>query len=158
MVRLAALKAGMSTLIACFGNSLMGDDGFGPRVLEMLADHPLPAETALKDLQAPGVDVLLHLEGVDRLILIDALASDDEPGTLRVFDRDTLLEIPVDPRSSPHQPSLLETLHMARALKLLPERIHLVAAAACQFEFGKGLSVEIEAALPAAVEAVLGLL
>jgi hydrogenase maturation protease len=148
----------MSTLIVCFGNPLMGDDGFGPRVLEMLAGQPLPAQTVLKDLQAPGVDVLLHLEGVDRLILIDALASGGQPGTLRTFDRDTLLEIPVDPRSSPHQPSLLETLHMARALKLLPESIHLVAASARRFEFGAGLSAEIEAALPAAVEAVLGLL
>ncbi len=148
----------MSTLIACFGNSLMGDDAFGPRVLERLEAAPLPAGTTLKDLQAPGVDVLLHLEGVERLILIDALASDDEPGTLRVFDRETLLEIPVDARSSPHQPSLLETLHMARALNLLPAEIHMVAVAARQFELGAGLSAEIEAALGAAVEAVLGLL
>lgn len=148
----------MSTLIACFGNPLMGDDALGPRLLELLAAAQLPAGTTLKDLQAPGVDVLLHLEGVDRLILIDALASDDPPGTLRVFDHETLLDIPVDPRSSPHQPSLLETLHMARALDLLPAKIHLVAVAARQFEFGEGLSADIEASLPAALEAVRGLL
>lgn len=148
----------MSALVACFGNSLMGDDAFGPRVLERLAAMDLPPATTLKDLQAPGVDVLLHLEGVELLILIDALASSDAPGTLRIFDRETLLEIPVDPRSSPHQPSLIETLHMARALALLPERIHLVAAAARSFEFGTGLSPEVEVALPAAVDAVLGLL
>lgn len=148
----------MSTLIACFGNPLMGDDAFGPRLLELLSAHPMPPDVILKDLQAPGVDVLLHLDGVDRLVLIDALASDDPPGALRIFDRDTLLEIPVDPRSSPHQPSLLETLHMARALNLLPARIHLVAMAASRFDFGAGLSAEIEAALPAALQAVLALL
>lgn len=148
----------MSTLVACFGNSMMGDDGFGPRVLEMLRAGALPEGVALRDLEAPGVDVLLHLEGIGKLILIDALASDDAPGTLRVFDRETLLEIPVDTRSSPHQPSLLETLHMARALGMLPERIYLVAVAARQFEFGAGLSAEVEEALEPAVAAVLGLL
>ena len=148
----------MTQLVGCFGNALMGDDALGPRVLELVAREELPPQTVLRDLQNPGVDVLLHLDGVGRLILIDALASDDAPGTLRVFPRETLLELPVDPRSSPHQPSLLETLHMARALNLLPEEIHLVAISARQFELGAPLSAEVEAALPEAVGAVLSLL
>lgn len=148
----------MSTLIACFGNTLMGDDAVGPAVLELLKIEALPPGTTLRDLQNPGVDVLLHLEGVQHLILIDALASDDAPGTLRIFDRETLLEIPVDPRSSPHQPSLLETLQMARVLQLLPEQIHLIAISAKNFNMGETLSGEVLAALPMAVDAVRRLL
>ncbi len=144
----------MSTLIACFGNTLMGDDALGPTVLELLKKESLPPGTLLRDLQNPGVDVLLHLEGVQNLILIDALASDDPPGTLRVFDRETLLSIPVDPRTSPHQPSLIETLRMAQALHLLPQQITLIAITAKNFEMGTPISREVESAIPAAVEAV----
>ncbi len=148
----------MKTLIASFGNPLMGDDAAGPRVLQLLSTYALPPHVVLKDLHAPGVDLLFHLDGVDSLILIDACSTNDPPGTLHVFDRDLLDQFPVEPRSSPHQPGLVETLKLARILGQAPADIHLIAIAASRFDFGASLSSEVESALLPAAETALHLI
>jgi len=147
----------MTTLIASLGNPLMGDDAAGPRVLELLAARDLPPHVILKDLHAPGIDLLFHLDGVHSLILIDACATNDPPGTLHVLDQDHLAQLPLEPRSSPHQPGLLETLRLARILGHAPPHVHLIAIAASRFDFGAPLSPEVEAALIPAVSKALGL-
>jgi len=146
------------TLIVSLGNPLCGDDGAGPRVIERLAREPLPAHVELKDMQAPGIDLLLHLDGVDTLIVVDACATADEPGTVIELDKEGLFSLRLEPRSSPHQPSLLETLRLARTLASEPRAIHLIGIAARSFDLGTPLSLAVEAAVEPAARAVLALI
>jgi hypothetical protein len=72
-------------LVIGLGNELMGDDCIGCRLVEWLA-----LDDALRDgmeFIEGGSDVLslaTRMEGRERVVLIDAVLSDDEPGTVSV--------------------------------------------------------------------------
>lgn len=68
-------------LIGC-GNLLRGDDGVGPLLIRHLWERELPAGVRLVDGGTAGMDVAFKMRGADRVILIDACSSGNEPGTL----------------------------------------------------------------------------
>lgn len=154
-----AERAGAArTLIAALGNPLMGDDGAGPAVLEELRRRGAAARARLHDAGAAGVDLLLELDGVETLVLLDAVCSGDPPGTVRVLEGDGIRRYAEERGLGSHQPSLAGTLRLAEQLGLLPRRIAVVGIAARQFGLGAGLSSEVAAAVPAAADAAARLL
>lgn len=68
--------------ILCFGNPLHGDDGFGHAVYQRLAALPLPADVRLIDAGTPGLAALMLFQDCDEAIIVDALASGNEPGKI----------------------------------------------------------------------------
>jgi hydrogenase maturation protease len=93
------------------GNVLMGDDAFGPyavRVLESL--YELPEGVVAEDVGTPGLDLVPHVADAEILIVLDTVRSEGAPGTLRMYDRDAILKHAPQPRLSPHDPGLKETL------------------------------------------------
>jgi hydrogenase maturation protease len=75
------------TLIAGVGNIFLGDDGFGVEVARRLSAETLPPEVQVADFGIRGVHLAYELlEGYDTLILVDALARGDEPGTVYVVE------------------------------------------------------------------------
>lgn len=143
---------GRETLIAALGNSLMGDDGAGPAVLEELARRGAGQHARLCDVGAAGIDLLIELESVRTLILLDATAGGDSPGTVRVFRGAALFEYAEARGGGSHQPSLAETLRLAERLGMPLRTLALVGIAARQFELGQGLSPEVAAAVPRAAD------
>ena len=76
-------------LVAGVGNILLGDDGFGVEVVRRLAAEPLPEGTAVADFGIRGVHLAYQLlEGYATVILVDALARGEAPGTLYVMEPD----------------------------------------------------------------------
>jgi hydrogenase maturation protease len=75
---LAHLMPGLA-VIGC-GNSNRGDDGVGPRVIELLRGRPVPEDVALYDAGTNGLGVMYLARGADRLIIVDARAPEDAPG------------------------------------------------------------------------------
>ncbi len=138
------------TLIAALGNPLMGDDGAGPAVLEELRRRGAEARARLHDAGAAGVDLLLEMEGVETLVIVDAVCSGEPPGMVRVLEGNEISRYAEQRGQGSHQPSLAETLRLAGQLGLLPPRIAVVGIEAKQFALGAGLSQEVEAAVPAA--------
>ena len=64
------------------GNVLMGDEGIGVHVVRALEQHPLPDNVECLD-GGTGVFILLEpLQSADRIILIDAAADGNPPGTV----------------------------------------------------------------------------
>jgi len=105
-----------STLVLGIGNLVMSDDGIGVRVVQELATRcRFPDNVTILDGGTLGLDLLPHLEGVDRLLIIDAVSWDGEPGSLV---RLTGEEIPVvfATKLSPHQMGLQDLLAVARLL------------------------------------------
>jgi hydrogenase maturation protease len=73
----------MSILVLGLGNLLMTDDALGSRVIETLERcFTFPAQVALLDGGTLGLDLLPRLEGIDKLLVVDALEMDAAPGTL----------------------------------------------------------------------------
>lgn len=138
------------------GNVLMGDDALGPYVVQVLAaGYELPDGVELLDLGTPGADLALHLEGLDAAVVVDALAARGAPGELRLLDKAQLLDRrPVLP-ASPHEPGLREALLALEFRGGGPRDVRLVGVIPGRVELGVGLSPEVRAAVPGALDAVL---
>lgn len=73
-------------LVAGVGNVFLGDDGFGVEVARRLAGEP-PAGARVRDFGIRGIHLAYQLlEGFDMLILVDAMARGEAPGTLYVVE------------------------------------------------------------------------
>ena len=78
-------------LVAGVGNVLLQDDGFGPHAIARLqAEYEIGNDVELLDLGTPGLDFVDYLAGRNVLIILDALSSGGEPGTILSFDRERL--------------------------------------------------------------------
>src|SRR5262249_53989973 len=74
-------------LDACGGSVFPGDDGFGVEVARRLAGTPLPEGVEVKDIGIRGVHLAYDLlDGCDLLILVDAAARGEVPGTVSVIE------------------------------------------------------------------------
>jgi hydrogenase maturation protease len=138
------------------GNVLMRDDGFGPYVVRQLgARYEVPDGVEIIDGGTPGLDFHPFFDGTRVLIVVDTVQLDAPVGEVRVYRRDQLLDMPLLPRTTPHQPGLGEALHAGRFAGEVPEEVVLVGVCAEDFSTGPGLSREIRAATEPAIEAVV---
>ena len=113
------------TLIAGFGNTLRGDDGFGIEVVRRLGDDGV---------MRPGVDLMeVGTAGIrlaqelltpcDLLIIADAMTRGEAPGTVYVLEVDGVDAVQ---RVDMHVAIPSHALSVAKALDVLPARVVLV--------------------------------
>jgi hydrogenase maturation protease len=70
------------TLVLGLGNVIMGDEGVGVHVVRALEQHPLPTNVECLDGGTGGFTLLEPLQEAGRIILIDAAADGNPPGTV----------------------------------------------------------------------------
>jgi hydrogenase maturation protease len=147
--------AGPTTAVLGLGNVLMGDDGLGPTVIAHLqARFRFPAAVRVEDLGTPGLDLHPHIVDADELIVVDTVRADAPAGTLRLYDRQALLQRPPPARTSPHDPSLKDALLSLQFAGAEPE-VLLVGVVPRSTENRLALSAEVAAAVEPAIAAVL---
>jgi hydrogenase maturation protease len=138
------------------GNVLLHDDGFGPYVVRQLeARWELPDGVHVIDGGTPGLDFHPFFEGTRVLIVVDTVRSEGEPGELKLYRRDQLLDAPLLPRTTPHQPGLGEALHTGSFAGEIPDEVLLIGVCAEDFATGTGLTPAVRAAVEPALEAVV---
>ncbi len=132
------------------GNVLLGDDGVGVAVIEMLrtavvdVGPALPADTRLVDGGTLGLDLLGFVREAAALVFVDAVDNGFRPGTVCVL-RGT--ELAADG-------ALGEFFDTARLLGWLPERVALVGIQIGSTGHGPGLTEPVAAAVPRAAAMV----
>jgi len=140
------------TLILGIGNILRKDDGIGIAVIDRLRDANLPPGVQLLDGGTAGIDLLGYLEGIDRLIIIDAMHANGKPGDTLTLTGDDLRDRNIF--LSGHYGSLTDILDMVGALWKRPETTIIgVIPADCE-SYEMGLSPEIEAAIPRIIDLI----
>lgn len=140
------------------GNVLAQDDAVGPTVIHWLNSHySFPADVVVEDLGTPALELPTHLAGHRHVIFIDAVSSSDEPGTVKLYDREDLLDNPPGLRLSPHDPALTETLLILDVAGGAPGDVKMVGIVAAETEMALGLSEAVRKAVPLAAAAVLEL-
>jgi hydrogenase maturation protease len=78
------LVSGTNTniLILGLGNVIMGDEGVGVHVVRALEKHDLPSHVECLDGGTGGFILLEPLQNADHIVLIDATADGNPPGTV----------------------------------------------------------------------------
>jgi hydrogenase maturation protease len=141
--------------IAVFGvgNVLLGDDGVGSSVIHLLqSNYEFPDNVELEDLGTPGLELLAHVARHDVVIFVDAVAEDLAPGTVRIYDRDAIVNASPALRVGPHDPALGDTLLALEFAEEGPREAVLIGIVAAETASGIGLSPAVRAALPVATQ------
>ena len=152
-------------LVACVGNVLRLDDGFGVAVATRLAADGLPPGADLIETGIGGLSIVQQLmDGYAGLIVVDAVDRGAVPGTVFVLEPDVEdpSRIPFDEWqdrfSNLHLTEPSRVFLLAWALGVLPERVLLVGCQIADVEgLGQALSPPVEAAVAVAAERVRAL-
>jgi hydrogenase maturation protease len=136
-----------SVLILGIGNLLLSDEGVGVHAVRALAQRDLPPGVDLLDGGTSGADLVDHLEGRAKVIVIDAASGDAPPGAVYRCEARDLLE--QEEPLSLHEFGLLDSLRMAERLGCAPQRVVVLGVQPATLEPGLELSPEVGAALPA---------
>jgi hydrogenase maturation protease len=142
-------------LVLGLGNLVMSDDSIGVRVVQgLMARYRFPRGVTVMDGGTLGLDLLPHLEGVDRLLVIDAVETGSSAGTLvRLVGDDIPLALAT--KVSPHQMGLKDLLTVADLQGHSPGEMVLWGVQPGSIEMTMELSPEVAAAAGPLEERVL---
>ena len=80
--------------LLCVGNSMMGDDGAGPRLAELCAEQPLSGWTVVDGGAAPENDIgFLREQHPQHLVIVDATDMGLAPGEMRIIDENDIADM-----------------------------------------------------------------
>jgi hydrogenase maturation protease len=144
-----------NTLILGIGNPMVGDDGVGIRVVEMLAERDLPPSVQVEEAGLPGWGLPMWFEGFSNVILVDAVQMGQPPGSWKCFHAGEIRIVMEEGAFSLHQPDLACGLALSQALDLLPDNLSLYGIEPANVEPGADLSPEVRLGLPEIIESIL---
>jgi hydrogenase maturation protease len=151
--RLAA-RMTSNVIVIGVGNSFRGDDAVGLMVARLLKEQS-PAHIRVVEQSRQAFALLELWDKTDTVIIIDAVVSGAEPGTVHRFD---VQAGPIPTawfHGSTHAFGVAEAIELARALGQLPPRVLVFGIEARRWEAGVRLSPELERVVPTLVQHIL---
>jgi len=153
-------------VVACFGNVLRADDGVGPAVARALCAEPLPAGVRVLEVGIGGIHLVQELlDGVDVLLVVDAVDAGRPAGTVVVQKPDVLdvSTLSVDQRrdelADMHLATPARALMVALGMGILPPVTLVVGVQTTDTQEPRhGLSEVTARAVPVVVREVCRLL
>ncbi len=135
------------------GNLLLRDEGVGIHAIEALKKESLPDNVELVDGAAGGFDLMPIVENCDKLIVIDAIKTNEEPGAVYQFDPQEI-EVQRDTSVSLHDVDFFHLLDYMRKHKRVPQ-VQMITIVPHTMEMGMELSDIVKAKIPKIVSLVL---
>ncbi len=145
---------GDKTLLLGVGNLILSDEGVGIRVIERLQEeYQLPEEVQVLDGGTLGLNLLYYLEGVRRLLIVDAVETGREPGSLVRLEGDDVPAF-LSVKMSPHQIGVPDMLFAARLKDIYPAEVVLWGVQPGVLDVGLELSPPVAAQVGPLVDRV----
>ncbi len=139
-------------LILGVGNLLLSDEGVGVQVIQRLQErYRLPDNVQVLDGGTLGMDLLYYLEGVETLLIVDAVETGRPPGTLIRLAGNAVPAF-LSVKLSPHQVGVPDMLFAARLKGSEPPDIVLWGVQPASLDIGLELSPAVAAQVDPLVE------
>ena len=107
-------------MILGVGNKLLTDEGFGIHIVEKLvAEYEFGDNVSVVDGGVLGINLLGTMSEADKLVVVDVIRNNGEPGTRYRIDHEDIPER-VRAKNSLHQIDFLEALTLCQALDHVP--------------------------------------
>jgi len=106
------------------GNLLMGNDGIGLRIVEILQKTELRGEDLdLVDAGVCGLDLLNYFDGAKKVIIVDAVLADSPVGSVHRIDGRDIIKSTEEPLNlvSGHDLTITDVLRIGEHVQTLPE-------------------------------------
>jgi hydrogenase maturation protease len=130
------------------GNLLLGDDAAGLRLLEILSGESDCGDAVdFVDGGTQGLALLGYLNDRDAVLVLDAMALGDAPGTVHVLRGLEGEQLQARRAGTAHESSAMELFETAKILGGAWAEVVLVGIESKSLRTGIGLSPEVEAAL-----------
>ena len=141
------------------GNVLLGDDGFGPLVVEMFrCRYECGSNVDVLDLGTPGLELAPYLYDTDLVVIADAVHAEAKPGTVCIYCVDDLFARRGQLRLTAHAPGVQESLAQLRLAGHAPSELIIVGVVPESSSLGKRMSPSVLSASSVAVENIARLL
>lgn len=145
----------MKTTLIGIGNVLLGDDGAGVwLVRRLLAVYRFDPEIEILDGGTLGLGLATYVAETDRLLIVDAVASEALPGTVVVL-RGPDVPAVIRTALSAHEASLCDLLAALTLLGTMPREVVAIGVVPQDLAPGVTLSDPVRAGLDEAEEAVI---
>jgi len=143
-------------VILGIGNPLLSDDGLGVKAVEAIRrEFLLPENVSAVDGGVSGLDLVTYLEGLERLLLIDAIRGGGQPGTLYRFTGKEITRYPGSGLSA-HDIGFEEVLALLELRGCYPEEVVVLGLEPANLGVGTELSPPVREKLPLLIEESLG--
>ena len=145
----------MSVLVLGIGNILLKDEGIGVHAIqEFEKRYQIPDDVTVVDGGTAGMELIQYIAGKDTLIIVDALKTGADVGTLIRLSGD---EVPQFFRTkiSPHQLGLSDMLAAMKLTDETPETVVLIGVIPKDLGTGLDLSDEIAGKIDPLVQMVV---
>jgi hydrogenase maturation protease len=138
------------------GNRDRGDDAAGPMVCDRLGAR-LGTTAAVRTFVCEGsiLDLALHWEHDDHVIIVDAMQPGSEPGRIVTIDA-TTCPLPTPSALSTHEVDVSVAVELARAIGRMPSQLTLIGIEAAQTDWAALPSAPVDAAIDAVVALIAG--
>ena len=147
-------RAGLGTvLVIGVGNAWRGDDAVGLQAARRLRVSLGPSVEVI-DAEGDGLAILDLMEGIDHVILIDAVKGGGQPGTTVRLDLSVGSRWGTVVPCSTHAMGIAAAIDLARALGRLPKQIILYGIEIESVDSGASLSGSVREGLDIVVEQV----
>lgn len=140
-------------LVLGLGKSASGDDGLGATLLEELAGRYRYAGRFVEFIAGGtrGLDLLGQISGRPAVVILDAVATGSQPGSVCVLEGSEALRYATANAPAVHDGDARELLATAAFLGDLPDHFYLVGVRPGGLHEGVSCSKDVERALPSAV-------
>jgi hydrogenase maturation protease len=130
-------------LVIGVGNEYRGDDAIGLLVARRVRELGLENVIAIEE-SGEGAHLIEAWKGAETVIIVDAVSSGANPGSVYRFDA-VAQRIPSKIfRHSSHAFSVVEAIELARTMSQLPPHLIVIGIEGQSYEAGVGLSPEVK--------------
>lgn len=144
----------MHTVVLGLGNLVHGDDGVGVHAIHRLQNETrIPPGTTLMDGGTHGLNLMPHLSGCERLLVIDAIDAGQSPGTLIRLEGEEADKLPGKP--SVHQLGFADLMIGLRLLGETPPEVVVIGVQPQSTEWSTDLTEPVRNSLDDVVDAVI---
>jgi len=135
------------------GNELLKDEGIGVHIARSMQEMPLCSDVEVVD-GGTLPDATLVFEGIDKLIVVDAVQAGGKAGAIYRFHPE---DVEVDNRvlTSLHQISLLENLWLMEHFSQKPREVIIIGIEPEDMSSGLELSAKLQELVPQIIALVL---
>jgi len=144
----------MPVLVLGIGNLFMGDDGIGARIHRLQQEQLRMPGVRVVDGGTIGLGLLGLLDGVERLIIVDAVKCGSTPGTIVRLAGEQVQRC-IKTKLSVAEAGLSDLLAAAEPSGRLPHEIVLLGMEPAVLEAGEHLSREVASQFEILVDPVL---
>jgi hydrogenase maturation protease len=148
----------MKTVVLGIGNTLLSDEGIGVHVIQALHQRGVEDAVELVDGGTLSFTLAVTIEEADNLVVVDASELKSDPGVVKTFVGEDMDRFLSGKRSSVHEVGLMDLLTIAQLADRLPANRALVGIQPAVVDWGDYPTDAVAAAIPAACEAVEGLI